>query len=686
MSLPPRFQQALDDGRAAHLCDVEVHTPEEHFARGVLRASVNQRAEARSDFERARDGLPLHSALELALLDLRDRRPLEGILGALEEVLAAAEAGSAVRARALHVQGRALAQRPPTAAAVDSVLSALDLYRAQGDTRGQAEAYDTLGMIYAFEGSLEVAAAYYAVSVARKTLDGDRAGAAITLGNLGRLLLEAGNAQEALHCFELDLEIARTLEDREGVAKMLNDVGRAHLALDDPTAAITALEESIELSRRGNLTSIEVFAHKDLALALIAGPAPRPEDTRRAAGAIREAERLLEDLDDAFAHALVVHAGARVGLVEGSAESVSRMEEAVGALAELDVPDYEIPALLDLARAQRAQGFPAEAQRSLARALELARARGLTRHADTVREALAEIDVPEEARDEIGELEIGEQDRPRGGGYTILGLLGKGAFGRVYRALDLRRGQQVALKRLRLEELYDADGREAMRASVRVELKAAARVHHPGVARVYAIGTDDAGGAYVVQELIEGTPLYDLMPMNSTAPPQDVLRCAKDIAHALAALHKRGVVHRDLKPTNVLVRKSGLPVLIDMGIAYLPSNPEILGAAVVVGTLDYMAPEQARALEVDGRADVYALGVIVFEWLTGFLPRDRPTGDIDAMIGALRDAEPHPVERFRDDLPASVGLLLREMLDTSARQRPEALQVAKRLEWVLLEL
>ncbi|MBK7875461.1 MAG: serine/threonine protein kinase [Planctomycetes bacterium] len=162
---------------------------------------------------------------------------------------------------------------------------------------------------------------------------------------------------------------------------------------------------------------------------------------------------------------------------------------------------------------------------------------------------------------------------------------------------------------------------------------------------------------------------------------------AAKIAHALALLHDQRVVHRDLKPENVLLRRaSGDPVLIDFGIAHVPDPRHQLSEGFIVGTIEYMSPEQAAGKSVEGGADVYALGVVVYEWLTGVRPIRLPRTNLAELAEELRKREPTPIEDWRPGLPIQLVELLDRMLAKKPGKRPTALEVAEAFEDVTRSL
>jgi len=229
---------------------------------------------------------------------------------------------------------------------------------------------------------------------------------------------------------------------------------------------------------------------------------------------------------------------------------------------------------------------------------------------------------------------------------------------------------EVALKILHLERIYDGKERERVRRSVRLELEAASRVRHPGVVRILATGTEEDGGIYVVQEYVRGRSLRAQMSEEPEADAEEVMAMAARLAHALQALDEAGVVHRDLKPENVIVRDDDTPVLVDFGIAHvaLPEAPP----PEVAGTIEYMAPEQAAGRRVDGRADLYALGVICFEWLVGFRPLQLQERPPPTWRRVLEEQVPPRVSEFVPDVDPRVDDLIARLLAKRPRDRPSS--------------
>ncbi len=223
--------------------------------------------------------------------------------------------------------------------------------------------------------------------------------------------------------------------------------------------------------------------------------------------------------------------------------------------------------------------------------------------------------APEDAtRTAIGAARMLASGTLLAGRYRIGGLLGVGAMGMVYRARDEQLGVEVAVKVLRAERAAD----EGLRERFRQELVLARQVTHRNVVRIHDIGTDGEIW-FLTMDLVEGRSLRQVLEEDGRMEPAAVLDLGRQLAAALAAAHSEGVVHRDLKPANVLFA-DGRAYVTDFGIARSIAATGLTASGQVVGTPDYLAPEQARGDAVDGRTDLYALGLILFEALTAELP------------------------------------------------------------------
>ena len=224
----------------------------------------------------------------------------------------------------------------------------------------------------------------------------------------------------------------------------------------------------------------------------------------------------------------------------------------------------------------------------------------------------------EEWRAEMASCEPGTEL----GHYRIVRLLGSGGMGDVYLARDLTLERDVAIK------LLPADGRDQddTRGHLLREAQAAAALDHPNICHVHEVGQTDDGRAFIVMQYVEGDTLSAVL-RRGPMPVRDALALGAQVAEALAVAHKRGIVHRDLKPHNVIVTPSGRPKLLDFGLAKLVHASAVTPDAnvqsahtlvgVVKGTPAYMSPEQVQQRPIDGRSDLFALGALLFECLTG---------------------------------------------------------------------
>ena len=202
-----------------------------------------------------------------------------------------------------------------------------------------------------------------------------------------------------------------------------------------------------------------------------------------------------------------------------------------------------------------------------------------------------------------------------GGRYRIERLLGMGGMGLVYRARDLELDIDVALKLLRPELATRGDAFERFRQ----ELLLARQVSSPHVVRIHDLVRH--GGSWLISmDFVDGESLEHRLDREGKFAPDEAVRITRQLAEGLAAAHKRGVVHRDLKPANVMLDAKGEALITDFGVARSAGSTGITGSGVIIGTPEYLSPEQARAESLDGRSDLYALGLILHEMLTGTLP------------------------------------------------------------------
>ncbi len=258
-----------------------------------------------------------------------------------------------------------------------------------------------------------------------------------------------------------------------------------------------------------------------------------------------------------------------------------------------------------------------------------------------------------------------------GNRYTLAARIGGGGFGSVWRGHDATLDRDVAVKMIALDR-PDTD-RQALAERFWREARALASLNHPNIVTAYDFGVHD-DSAYLVMELISGGSLADELARRraQNAGPLDVTRVARigsQISAGLAAAHTAGFVHRDLKPANIMVvRPTGTPKIVDFGIARISDMSRLTVPGDYLGTLPYASPEQMRAGEMDGRSDLYSLGCLLYELLTGRSPyqADSPA----AWISAHQFAPPAPLRQHLPDAPPDLEALLRELLAKDPAHRP----------------
>ena len=258
------------------------------------------------------------------------------------------------------------------------------------------------------------------------------------------------------------------------------------------------------------------------------------------------------------------------------------------------------------------------------------------------------------------------------GRFLINKRLGSGATGTVFSALDTTVGQKVAVKLLR-PDLSEEISRERLRREVR-----AARPGHNNVVTVFDLH-EDSGRVFLSMELVEGRSLRDELGRRDQLPWHEVVGIGRQVAAGLAHLHNKGLVHRDVKPGNILIANDGTAKVCDMGLARpVRQGGTVTETAMVVGTPAYMAPEQARAGDLTPASDVYALGLTLFRSLTGHVPFEGDTAVETLML--RQKARPPGARGSRTPCPRWFDRLLRRMLEPNASDRPSATVVAAALE------
>jgi len=251
------------------------------------------------------------------------------------------------------------------------------------------------------------------------------------------------------------------------------------------------------------------------------------------------------------------------------------------------------------------------------------------------------------------------------GRFTLLNEIGRGSYGVVYAAHDPVLGREVAIKVIPLasEERY----RTQIEASFLREAKSAGGMSHPSIVTIYDAGKTDAL-AYIAMERLHGQDLHEYLASGNRMSPRQAAAMMMRVADAIHYANKRGLVHRDIKPSNIFLSRDLKPKLLDFGTALAPvSEPIQRGSRQLVGTPNYMSPEQARGASLDARSDIFSLGTILYELLSGRRAFDGRT--IDETLDQVLAATPKPVEKIRSDTPPALAQIVRRAMSLDPADR-----------------
>ena len=271
-------------------------------------------------------------------------------------------------------------------------------------------------------------------------------------------------------------------------------------------------------------------------------------------------------------------------------------------------------------------------------------------------------------------LQVPIQELARGsvlaGRYEIIEELGKGGMGRVYKVFDIDIKEKVALKLLKPEISSDRETIERFSN----ELKFARKIRHKNVCGMYDLGKAE-GTSFITMEYISGEDLKSMIRMTSSLTIGATLSIGKQICDGLAEAHALGIVHRDLKPQNVMIDKGGNAKIMDFGIARSIREKGITGPSVLIGTPEYMSPEQAEAKEVDYRSDIYSLGIILYEMATGRVPFE---GETALSIAMKHKGEiPKNPKQFNPNIPDGLSSLILKCLEKDKARRYQTASEAR---------
>jgi serine/threonine protein kinase len=239
------------------------------------------------------------------------------------------------------------------------------------------------------------------------------------------------------------------------------------------------------------------------------------------------------------------------------------------------------------------------------------------------------------------------------GRYKIVAEIGQGAMGVVYKAVDPIIDRTVAIKTINLN--LSRQELEEYEARFQQEIKAAGRLNHPNIVTIYDVGKTDQV-AYMAMEFLEGNELKDIIASGQLPTPEQVVDIISQVADGLWFAHQQDIVHRDVKPSNIMVMSGGIAKITDFGIARLPNSAVKTMTGLILGSPRYMSPEQVIGKTIDARSDIFSLGVVLYEALTGVAPFD---GDnVNAIMYATVNTTPPPPSQHNRSVPAMLDLIV----------------------------
>src|SRR5581483_7992209 len=257
--------------------------------------------------------------------------------------------------------------------------------------------------------------------------------------------------------------------------------------------------------------------------------------------------------------------------------------------------------------------------------------------------------------------------------YEILEELGRGGMAIVFKARERQLDREVAIKVLPVSLTFDREFVERFQR----EARTAAKLEHPNIIPIYRVGRSDKV-IYFIMKFLRGQSLSDVIKDEGTLTPPQIRKLLAETAHALHYAHQNGIVHRDIKPDNIMLDEMGRAIVTDFGIAKAASGTRLTGTGMSIGTPHYMSPEQARAQQLDGRSDIYSLGVVAYQCLTGTVPFD---GEDSYSIGFKHVSEEIPVPELRSAEARDLFEIIRRMMAKAPAERfQDAGQLARVLE------
>ncbi len=254
--------------------------------------------------------------------------------------------------------------------------------------------------------------------------------------------------------------------------------------------------------------------------------------------------------------------------------------------------------------------------------------------------------------------------------YRIVSLLGEGGMGTVYEAVDIITKRNVALKFLKASVAQD----KVNLARFEIEAKATATLNHPNIVRVVSVGKYE-NLPYMVNELVVGNTLEEELASRGRYTFLEALDIIEQLCNAVALAHQNGVIHRDIKPSNIYITKEGLVKLGDFGIARYSDSKRVTSNTSIVGSAHYLAPEVCKGAESTPRSDIYALGINLFELITGHVPFDGES-NVAIAVKQIKEKFPSP-RKYNKNTPKALELIIKKCCKKNPRDRYEDVNALK---------
>ena len=290
------------------------------------------------------------------------------------------------------------------------------------------------------------------------------------------------------------------------------------------------------------------------------------------------------------------------------------------------------------------------------------------------------------AADSGSEKRAAVRSLPTIGRYEILGQIGRGAMGLVYKGRDPKLNRLTAIKTIRFSDAFDEDKIDSIKHHFYREAEVVAKLSHPHIVTVYDVG-EDLDLSYLAMEYLEGESLEKYTQPDQLLPEKTLLNIAVQVCAALEYAHQNGIIHRDIKPANIMLLKNGQVKVTDFGIARATTSTKTR-TGIIKGTPYYMSPEQAQGKTVNGQSDIFSMGIVLYQMLSGRLPFE---GDnMAAIMYQITSVEPEPLIRLRPDLNRGTLLILNHALEkdpakryqSAGRMKQHLEQLARRMDAV----